>query len=960
MKRWLGACLLSIAVSGASLAQTPYPDYRGPLPELDYLTQWFAEADYDPAIATPEALLGFPLGQQAATPAQIAMAVSTWAAGSERARIVEYARSYEGRPLHYLVISSAANLSRQADIQAGMSQLADPRNSTPEQRQRLVDELPAVGWFAYSIHGNESSGADAALAVIHHLLADRSQATQTLLDEVVIIIDPSMNPDGRQRFAQDVVRYRSQQANVDDQSLVHSGSWPYGRGNHYLFDLNRDWIYGVHPETRGRIRAVREWNPIMFIDGHEMGSQDSYLFSPARRPHNPHFPPYRYSLGAELADDMAAAFDEYGYPYYSGEWHEDWYPGYSDSWAALRGAQGILYEQARIADDGVQQLTQLISYPQSVHHQVIATMANLESLRQRRASMLRTFAEDRATVASEDGPYGERHYVLLPGDNHGRAAVLKDLLDLQGFEAFQLNSALTLRRVGNQMGEQQRDLVVPAGSIFLPGHQPNARLLAAMFDFDPRISDQALRKERESLLRDGASTLYDATAWNVSMMFGMPAYQTSRAPAQDQLSPLSDLSSQVTVLAEDAVAYAVNGVDDRAPALAARLSQRGLTVRVSDRESVFGGQRLPRGSVLVTGDDHRRHDAWRDILREEAQALSIDVMGLKSGRADSAEAPDLGGGHFPVAVRPRVAIVGGNGTDIYDFGSLWFVLDRRLGLRHSHLPIDRLSSADLRRYNVLVLPGRRAGTIPDDVLERLKSWVNAGGTLIATGNSAAALAEQDWLDTATLAQVLDDVAGYSQALAREWAAKATTLPEQAVLWGRTAAGDQAKPAWAGISDPPSSDTLHRHDAWQSLFMPSGAMVAARVDQEHWLTAGSDAVLPVLTGRSTVLHARLPAEVPVRLGVYRTQADNDWRREGWVPVPQGQALLMRMSGLLWPEARTRMASAAWLTRQSIGNGQVVLFANSPAFRAAAIGTARLFENAVVFGPGLGARPAIELP
>src|SRR5699024_7667890 len=147
---------------------------------------------------------------------------------------------------------------------------------------------------------------------------------------------------------------------------VHTGYWPFGRGNHYLFDLNRDWLYARHPETRGRVPHVIDWKPLLFVDIHEMGSQDSYLFSPPREPYNPHLPHQGSDMGNRFADDQAAAFDEYGYPYYSGEWNENWFPGYSDAWASLRGAHGILYEQARIADDAVQRPTNLLSYRQSV------------------------------------------------------------------------------------------------------------------------------------------------------------------------------------------------------------------------------------------------------------------------------------------------------------------------------------------------------------------------------------------------------------------------------------------------------------------------------------------------------------------------------------------------------------------------------------------------------------------
>lgn len=430
-------------IAMAAAGQTPYPEPApSPLAGLDYAESVYpAGADHDPAIPAPDDMLGFEVGRRTATPEQIAAYAHAVAEASPRVRLVEYARSYEGRPLVYLAISSPANLARSEEIQAGMAALADPRGLDTARRSQLIDTLPAVAWLAYSIHGNESSGSDAALAVIHHLAADRSEATTRLLDELVVIIDPSMNPDGRARFVKSLAESRGTQPNVDDQSVLHSGYWPYGRGNHYLFDLNHDWIYARHPETRGRIKAISAWRPMLFVDAHEMGSQDTHLFSPAREPNNPHLPPYRQDLGDVFATDQGRAFDRYGYPYYSGEWFEDWYPG-----------------------------------------------ANLETLRRERGRMLEAFSDDRAEVSSPHGPYGNRSFVILPTANGGRMADLLGLLRIQGLEAHRLTRELRVSTAVDQLGRELRNHALPAGSIVLRNRQPEARLLAAMFEFDPRLS----------------------------------------------------------------------------------------------------------------------------------------------------------------------------------------------------------------------------------------------------------------------------------------------------------------------------------------------------------------------------------------------------------------------------------------------------------------------------------------
>jgi len=963
----LSAVLAAAALlAGASVgAQTPYPALApSPLPGLEYGRDIYpAGADHDPAVPAPDAHLGFPVGQRTATPEQVVAYAQAVAAASSRVELVEYARSYEGRPLVYLVISSPANLARQDEIKAGMQALADPRGTSAAERARLVESLPGVAWLAYSIHGNETSGSDASLAVIHHLAADRSESTRRLLEELVIIVDPSMNPDGRARFVKGLAEARGTQPNVDDQSVLHTGYWPYGRGNHYLFDLNRDWIYVRHPETRGRIPEISAWRPLLFVDAHEMGAQDTYLFSPAREPHNPHFPPYRLSMGNVFADDQAAAFDRYGYPYYTGEWHESLYPGYSDSWNGLRGSKGILYEQARLAEDGVQRDSLLISYRQSVHQQMISSFANLETLRRERKNLLEAFSSDRAEVASARGPYGNRSFVILPTDNQGRLNDLLDLARVQGFEVHRLTRELRVGSATDQLGRELRGVDLPAGSLVLRNRQPEARLLAAMFEFDPRMSDTALANERKRVLKEGRSTIYDTTGWNISMMFGLealsvPQHLDSGLERVDLEAP----SAPGAVPAEDAaaIALAVSGADDRSLAFAGRMMERGYFVRASRKASQLDGIDLPIGSIAVKLDDNRGRTDWQADARIVALELGLELHAIGHGRAPG-DLADLGGREWDLLVKPNIALVTRGMTNMLDYGAAWYALDHRLGIRHSHLDEGRIGAFDLRRYNVIYLPERRGRSgLPAGLVAALEEWVRAGGTLVAVGNSARALMDGDepLVQTRPLEAVIgEDLAAYQDAIYREWLA-AQSPPAAEATWGRMAVAGAEYP-WDGAGEFPEPDARKRVDEWQSMLMPSGALVGTRVDTEHWLAAGTGPVLPVLFSDSPVLMAASPVEAPFRIGVYEAD-ETEASMLNWAPLPAGQAIRVRMSGLLWPEARTRIASSAWVTRETVGRGQVILFAHAPAFRAAQLGAMRVLENALLLGPGLGTRQPVPLP
>lgn len=920
------------------------------VPELAVPLEIAPGSAYDAAVPTPDQLLGFPLGSRAATPEEIVRAIHAWR-DHPRVEIVEYARSWAGRPLHYVVVTSPENKSRLAEVKAGMARLSDPRGLADAEAQRLLRQLPGVAWLAYSIHGNESSGSDAALAVLHHLIAGTGPEVAALLDELVVIIDPMMNPDGRARYTHQAAQHRGAAPNFDDQSLLRTGTWPWGRGNHYLFDLNRDWTLAVHPETRGRIRAVSEWRPLLFVDAHEMGSQDTYLFSPQREPRNPHTPESRTRWNDVFAKDQAAAFDGRGWAYYSGEWNEGWYPGYSDAWAMFRGAVGILYEQARVGEDAVRRPGgALLTYRQAVTHQAVSSLANLETLRANRRELLADFLAERRRAVAADSQYANRTFAVLPTANRARLARFVDVLQIQGFELYSSPRAIEAEAVDAHGRKERRTL--PAGTLLIPNRQPEAALLATMLELDRQLPSSYVERERREILRSGDSTIYDLTSWSAPLLHGLETVTlatglpTGAVPFRLEAPPAAAARA-------DAVAWVVDGANDASVALAARLLERGIETRVATKPFQLEGRSFAAGSVLVARFDHPRDwQAAATTARAVAAELGAEIVPVGSGMGEG-DLPDLGGGYFQRLEPPRIALMSRGGTSIYDFGATWLLIDRELGIRHSHLDETSISNYDLRRYNVVMLPDRWFGSLDKPQLEALTRWVEAGGTLVAIGGNAAVLAKEGsgLSQVRQLGDVLEKLDVYEVAVLREHAAAKVATPASSKLWSHQAPESVDFPWPAERPSRPSKEELERRDAWQRSFMPSGAIVAGRVDNEHWLTFGTGGVLPLLTGRQPVLMAAPPVEAPVRFGVYRPQpASGAPARVGWSLLPAGQQMDLRMSGLLWPEAAHRLANSAWVTRETLGRGQVILFASAPSFRASTPAAARVLFNALIYGPG----------
>jgi hypothetical protein len=245
---------------------------------------------YDPAIPTIQAVLGWDFGEEITPTDGIVTYLQALAeAAPERTRLIEYARSWERRPLYVLLVSSPERIGRLDEIREGLRRLADPRGVSSGEADRLVGELPVLTWLMHSVHGNEISSSDAALAEAYHLLAARGDATvDQILRESIVMIDPLQNPDGRARFVASNRQGQAADPDVEPFAAERDEPWPGGRANHYLFDMNRDWFAQSQPETRGRTALYLEWYPQVVVDLHEMGGNSTYYFAPPADPLNPH------------------------------------------------------------------------------------------------------------------------------------------------------------------------------------------------------------------------------------------------------------------------------------------------------------------------------------------------------------------------------------------------------------------------------------------------------------------------------------------------------------------------------------------------------------------------------------------------------------------------------------------------------------------------------------------------
>jgi hypothetical protein len=912
-----------------------------------YDEPFFPEGTYDTGVSSPSEFLGFPLGSRPAAYEETLAYLSYLNDNFSNAFLMEYGSSYERRKLYYLTVTSERNARDLDAIRARIVKLADPRLLASEQEaKKIIDSTPAVAWMAYAIHGDELSSTDAALQLAYQLVAGTDEMTGRILDNTIVCIDPLQNPDGRERWLTQLEQWNGVVPNMDTQSLHHTGFWPQGRGNHYLFDLNRDWFTLVHPESRGKVEAIKMWNPQFFVDCHEMGSHDTYLFSPPREPFNPYMIRQIHKWWDIVALDQAKAFDEFGWSYYTREWNEEFFPGYGSSWSIYLGAIGMLYEQAGVDGSLVRRTDgTVMTYRETVHHQFISSLANLHTVASHRGALLEDFYREKKRAVGLDkakrrGKSRESEaYVFPPSPNRDRFDHFAETLTRQGIEVEVSEEASRLRRARSADGEIDGGVDVPAGSYIVRLNQPLRHLIEVILSFDIRISTAFLEKERKELLKHNRSKVYDATAWSLPIAYNLTGYYTEKLPDIETVpfrtaEAGNPRASGGLAGTSPKFGFVFDGTDDSAYQLLARLLERGYKIYCARESFEVDGNRYGRGSWIIPRNANP--DLVESDLHVLAEAEGVHIRGVNSALAQSG--PDLGSHKFQLLVTPRIALLGGAVTSSYSFGTVWHLLDNKLRYNVSTLDLLSFARWDLRKYNVIVLPEASRGAamykqlLGDEGNAKLKTWMENGGTLVVMGGGAAFAADTSVALTSVRQrrQVLKDLARYETALRHSKSAERPYVDSLAVWEGEDAEDS------TGVDEAKDVDvkSLEAADEVARRLRPRGAILRTDLDATHWLTFGIESPLPVFVYTSFVYLADKNVEVAARFS------------------PSER---LRLAGLVWPEGRERWGESVYATREAVGNGQIVLFAGQPNFRGYFYDGERLLLNAIFLGPGFGARP-----
>lgn len=688
--------------------------------DLQYLPK---DVSYDPAIPKPNEVLGFAVGQWHVRHDQLVQYMHLLAEKSDRIELVEIGKSHEQRPLIHLHISTPKNLTNLDSIQK--TQLANWQVSENKD-PRDLSGFPLVLWMGYSIHGDEASGANAALLVAYYLAAAQGEAIDELLNNSVIILDPVMNPDGLGRFAQWVNMHRSKNLVADRNNREHQQDWPTGRTNHYWFDLNRDWLLLTHPESRARVTQYQKWRPHVLTDFHEMGTDSTYFFQPGIPSRtNPHTPQTNIELTNILATYHAEKMDSLKRLYFTKEAFDDFYYGKGSTYPDAHGSVGILFEQASARGHLQQSIHGDLAFSQAIQNQFNLSLSTFKGALENKDRIMAwqdAFARETQKAAKDDDVGG---YIVTPGNDQSRFSRFLELMQRHNIEIYELNDEVDI----------DDQTYLPGKSFFVPLQQPQYRLVKSLFSKQKRFKD---------------NTFYDVSNWNIALAFNFEFAEIE----DDRLRKVSYSESPIKLLeyaspkdSDNVVAWGFNWQDSDAPALlqfllnvgaSVKQTEVAFTAQTQDGEFAF----LP-GAVVVPMGLTQPAELSESLIAKAAE-LNIKLHAITSGLTP--QGSDLGSRKLAVVKEPKVLLIGGKAVSQYEAGEVWHYLDNYVGMAPTIVETHRLDKVDLASYTHIIAVDGFYGLIPNSTIEKLSYWIEQGGVFITQKRATKWIADLEWLN----------------------------------------------------------------------------------------------------------------------------------------------------------------------------------------------------------------------
>ena len=831
------------------------------------------------SLQSPATFLGYELGERFTPHHRVVDYVRHVAAQSPNVSVEQYGTTHEGRPLLLATVAGADNRDRLEQIRTDNLRRAGMAAGDPQ------GPPTAVVWLSYNVHGNESVSTEAAMQTLYALGNPQNERTQRWLENTVVLIDPCLNPDGRARYVQWYRQMKGASYNARPEAREHDEPWPGGRTNHYYFDLNRDWAWGVQQETRHRLDAYHDWMPHVHVDFHEQSVDDPYYFAPAAKPFHENITEWQREFQFTIGRNNAKYFDRNHWLYFTREVFDLFYPGYGDTWPIFNGAIGMTYEQGGSGRAGLGIVTaegDTLTLADRIAHHHTSGLSTVEATAQNHEQVVQEFA-DYYDTAEQDPPGDYETYVVKRDAGGDRLQAFAEHLDRQRIRYGVASEAQDIRGRSYATGETERT-AIESGDLVVQAAQPKARLVKVLFEPETTIID---------------SLTYDITSWSLPYAYGLDAYALPDrvAPPTQNAVPQE---TGVRGSAESPYAYLTPWSSRADARFAAALLNREVSLRFATEPFTHNDRTYAPGTLILTrAGNEPLGDRFDAIVREVAAEHNQPLQAVATGFMDSG--PDFGSDNVGYVDAPHVAVLSGPPTSSNSTGEVWHFFDRQIHYPATLLNADAFSADALDDVDVLVLPdGRYDDWLSEARTDALTDWVRDGGRLVALGNAN------------------DDLAGHS----------AFAIQHKEATTSENDDDGADEPTYGGdgeIAD--ASDPLRRYGNRERARLPEatpGSIHRTRTDTSHPLAFGVHDPYFTLK-RSDEAFAYL---------------ENDWNV---VTLPAGAPV----SGFMGHEAQADVAETLVYGVQEMGRGRVVYMIDNPLFRGFWYSGHLLFSNAVFF-------------
>ncbi|PWL38311.1 zinc carboxypeptidase [Flagellimonas aquimarina] len=798
-------------------------------------------------IPSPEEFLGYGIGERHTRHDLIVNYLTKLSEVSDRASIQEYGRTHEGRKLVILTITSPENLQNLDQLKSQHLEFTDPTKNPTN-----YEDVPIFINLGYNVHGNEPSSSEAALLTAYTLTASNSPEILKYIDKGVVFIDPTINPDGRDRHTQWANMYQGNPLVADPQDAEHNEYWPRGRTNHYWFDLNRDWLLGINPESRGKLTWYHEWYPNVVTDFHEMGTQSSYFFEPMKDNGslNPIMPKENYvDLNNLFGDYFSKALDSIGSFYFTKEVFDGTYPGYGSSYPDLQGGLGLLFEQA--SSRGHKQTTDFgeITFPFTIRNQYTSSITTIKAAVENKGVLRKYQQEFFKSGMANASKTRVKGYSFKDEHDPNRVKAFVDKLLLHKIDVY---------KSGN--------------SFVVPTRQPQYRMVQTMFETYEKYRD---------------SVYYDASAWSVANFYNMKYKPATALNLGEKVTSLDNLV-KTTSIGKSEYAYIIDYDDYNAVAALNYLQSKGLVISSSAKpftaNTTSGSQKFGYGALVVPVSLQKKDaNAVYQLVKQAQEKYHVPIYTVNSGY--SLQGIDLGSRWISPLKKPKAAMIIGDGVRSYEAGEVWHLLDTRVHMPITKIPVRNFGRANLDKYNTLVMVSG-GYDFSKKQQEKIKNWVSKGNTLITIGTAS------------------------------KWAVDKKLVDEKLIKKEKDSTKAIKRKAYVNAPEDLGKESV------------GGAIFKVDLDITHPLAFGyNDTSIPIYKNNSVWL---APSK-----NEYATVA-----KYSKDPHIDGFITKKNMEEYLKPSAS--------LIVSKLGSGRVVLFADNPNFRGSWYGTNRLFLNALFLG------------